>query len=268
MLVRMLAAALLLAPPPPAAPAAGSACRESRLPGGERSSEDGVSRLRQELDVDGDGRLDTLEVEDSSGSSSGLRSVTLVMGDGERLQVDYEYNFSAITQTVDIPMELRDAGHERAREQIEDALFGTVCPGPDPSLERLLGSGAPLRWISGPPVLPGTYALRRDDEWLNYLGHNHAYRMGRGPVEPVVLARRGRKVLLGTPHAVILTDPERAQHAWLYVSRPEHMLRFPSVIAARFHGTDAAITLSRGDGFRPDPGTRLVRVDLRTGRVR
>jgi hypothetical protein len=273
--------ALLLACGPPSATAAGTECRESRLPPHPwpPSSAEAVTRVRPEvdeyddrldtleLDVDGDGRLDTLGVVDSGGSFSGMETVTLVMGGGERFEVEYDYDLARLRVTTRIPSALLDPSRRRARELIEDALFGTMCPAPDPSLERLEHPDAPLQWIAGPPRLPGTYTVRAGDEWLSYIGHNHAYRMGRGPVEPIVLAQREREVLLGTPHGVILTDRERSRHAWLYVSQPEHKLRFPSVLAARFQGGSAVITLSRGDGAYTSPVTSLVRVDLRTGKV-
>lgn len=262
---------------------AGSECRASRLLPWEWTSDDGgVRRFRQEQDVDGDGRSDTLEGEESSGSGFGLTSVRLVLGSGERFKADFQYSFSSICQTVAVPPALLEARHQGARELMEEALFGRVCTQPDPSLAWLLEPRKHLRWIAGPSVLPDTYVLRRpggDDviceadgkpgrsgpHWLWYGGHNHAYRGGEGPREPVVLAQAGPRVLLGTPHGVILTDPRRSRHAWVYVSRGQHKLRWPSVLKARIEGPIAVITLSRGDGYLVESGTREVRVNLETG---
>jgi hypothetical protein len=125
--------------------------------------------------------------------------------------------------------------------------------------------------VEGPPVLPDTYAFRRPagdgEEWVWYGGHNHAYRLGQGPHPPAELARDGDRVLLGTSHGVILTDPARTRHAWIYVATPPHKLRWPSIRGARIEGGVAVITLSDGDGYLERKGTRTARIDLVTGAV-
>jgi hypothetical protein len=257
-----------------AAAAAGQECRTSRpLPPFQRD-DNGVDHLEYRTDVDGDGREDVLRVEDSRGSGGGLTSAVLTLGTGETLAADFEYSYARIVAPSDVPTPLAEPRHRAARDLIEEALFHRICAAPDPSLEWLLrGDGdKALHWTPGPPVLPDTYVVRRagadGEEWLWYGGHNHAYREGKGPVPPRELARLGQRVLLGTPHGVILTDPGHTRHAWVYVSTPEHKLRWPSVLGARLVGDTAVVRLSRGDGYLQDEGSRTVRIDLTTGAVR
>jgi hypothetical protein len=82
----------------------------------------------------------------------------------------------------------------------------------------------------------------------------------------VELARRGDQVLLGTSHGVILTDPQRTQHAWIYVSRGggANKIRIPSIRGAEIKGNLAIIRLEEGTRAGP----LVVRVDLTTGRLR
>ncbi len=265
-----LAAILLLGEP--ARGAEPAECRTSRLPPLPASADaDGFRRLSYRTDVDGDGEQDVLRVEDSSGSGGGLTSAVLSLGSGEVLEAGFDYWFSQIVWIGVVPKPLTEPRHRAAAELIEEALFRRVCQGPDPSLEWLLRPSAGLRWIDGPPVLPETYAFRRagpeGEEWVWYGGHNHSHRLGQGPHPPQELARAGERVLLGTSHGVILTDPGRRRHAWIHVSTPPHKLRWPSVWGARLEGGTAVITLSEGDGYLQQPGTRTTRVDLSTGAI-
>jgi hypothetical protein len=268
-----VAAAVLLlalaAPPPPA-------CRESRITAAVEAGDDGVRRRTHREDVDGDGRDDVLALEDSSGSGGGLVEATLTLSGGRTLRASVEYSFSMLLDVLEVPEALRDPRDGKALDLQEEALFGAACPAPDPSLDWLLRTDKRLVWIEGPPVLPQTYVVRRPGapvgrtrpEWVYYKGHTHAYDLGRGPNPPQELARSGTRVLVGTSHGVILTDPGRTRHAWIYVATPPHRLRFPSVLGARIVGDAAVITLTSGDGEFPAAARRTVRVDLATGAVR
>jgi hypothetical protein len=261
----LVALAILAAPASPE-------CRPSRVPGlPAAADESGFRRLEHRVDVDGDGREDVLRVEDSSGSGGGLRTATLTLGSGETLSAQDSYWYSEILSVHEVPGPLAAPRHRAARMLIEEALFPRICPGPDPSLAWLLRTPRRLDWIDGEPVLPETYAVWREgprgQEWLWYGGHNHGYARGQGPQAPRELARQGGRVLLGTSHGVILTDPGRGRHAWVYVATPPHKLRFPSVLGARLAGDHAVVTLTRGDGSYVDKGTLEVRVDLTTGVV-
>jgi hypothetical protein len=146
--------------------------------------------------------------------------------------------------------------------------------------------------IEGPPDLPGSYAMRlparrvaalrdvayveeaidpKGEVWLFYGGGVHGYPPAeKGPVE---LARQKDRVLLGTAHGVILTNPERSRHAWVYVNPgdggdiPEGLpsslskLRFPGITGARMEGDTAVIVLKSWK--RPSQ----VRVNLNTGAI-
>ena len=146
---------------------------------------------------------------------------------------------------------------------------------PDPSLTWLLDRTKRLTWMEGPPEMPGPYAIRLparrvgglldaayegeridpDGEvWLFYAGGVHAYG------EMVELARKGDRVLLGTAHGVILTNPKRSRHAWIYVYEGGDVkLRLPSIAGARLQGDTAVITLK--GWTRPTQ----VRVNVKTG---
>ena len=262
-------------------------CRESRLPpmSGWPLKEDSLERhLRLEVDVNGDGILDLLEVAPSRGSGFGGTDVQLTLGGSStHLEAREEFAFTAITAINQVPKELLDPRHRDALAWIEEALFSTVCTSPDPSLAWLLDSTKRLRWIEGSPEIPGSYAIRlparrvagllrvayvpaevsggkidpSGEVWLNYAGGVHAYE------EMVELARRGERVLLGTAHGVILTNPKRSRHAWIYIyaGNLDTKLRFPSIAGARLQGDTAGITLN---GW-----TRLsqVRVNLNTGAI-
>lgn len=104
--------------------------------------------------------------------------------------------------------------------------------------------------------------------WLSYAGHAHVYRGPEGRARPLELVREGGRVLLGTAHGVILTDPGRSRHVWIYVSAGGDKLRYSSIVRARLQGDTAIITLqtSRLDPDSP-PGGREVRVNLKTGAV-
>lgn len=100
------------------------------------------------------------------------------------------------------------------------------------------------------------------------------------PDKLVELARRGSRVLLGTAHGVILTNPERSKHAWIYVypGNGEFKLRFSSIAGAQLQGDTAIVTLNKNtslDSNRlPDlPASRKqskplqVRINLTTGAI-
>ena len=255
-------------------------CRASRL--SWPAAELGTSHLRLEVDVDGDGQADVLEADFSAGSGFSNTEVQLTLtGSGARLEAREEFAFTAITAINQVPKELSDPRHRDALAWIEEALFSTICMSPDPSLAWLLDPTRRLTWIQGSPKLPDTYAIRLparrvagllrsayvpaevlggkidpDGEvWLFYAGGVHGY------AEMVELARKGDRVLLGTAHGVILTNPDRSRHAWIYVYSGEldMKLRFPSIGKALLQGDTAIITLRMSGG--------RVRVNLNTGAV-
>ncbi|MGH9364325.1 MAG: hypothetical protein ACRD1B_03545 [Thermoanaerobaculia bacterium] len=108
--------------------------------------------------------------------------------------------------------------------------------------------------------------------WLYYAGGVHTDQDS----EPVELARQGDRVLLGTAHGVILTNPKRSRHTWIYVYEGDLgvKLRLPSIGRARLDGDSAFIRLkwsrlvpddSSPEGERRE--TLQVRVNLNTGAV-
>jgi len=258
-------------------------CRDSRVPASSWQGEGGLSRLRLEVDVDADGLADVLEATYSAGSGFSSTQIQLTLGgSGAQLEAEEGFAFTAITALNLVPKELLHPRHRAALAWIEEALFGRICTSPEPSLAWLLDERKQLTWIEGPLEIPEHYAIRLparraagllrvayvpaeasggkidlDGEvWLFYAGGVHGY---GGMVE---LARHGDRVLLGTAHGVILTNPKRSRHAWIYVHSGEldMKLRFPSIAKARLQGDTAIITL-RMSGLGP------VRVNLNTGAI-
>jgi len=83
-------------------------------------------------------------------------------------------------------------------------------------------------------------------------------------------------VLLGTAHGVILTNPDRSRHTWIYVYEGDLdvKLRFPSIGSARLDGETAIIRLNWSrlvpDASSPEGEKRetlQVRVNLNTGAI-
>ena len=251
-----------------AAQAPTAACPEVSIPASSDWPEsDGEPSLLLHVDLDGDGRADTLEIQTSQGSGFSSTFVTVELTGGPRVEVVVEGSSYSMLMDTDIPTELLAPGRECVLAAVEKAAFGAIDAGPDPSLEWLLAERKSLRWVEGPPVLPRSYTLRRRDaegaHWTSYKGLLHAYREGRGPLPPVVLARRAGRVLLATSHGVILTDPARSRHAWIYVSAgSEEKLRHASIRGARIVGHTAVITLEPSS---PEARPETVRVDLETG---
>lgn len=244
-------------------------CPEIQVPSKNKwQYQDGLRRYRSRIDVDGDDKPDVIEAEDSFGSTKGMTSITLTLGStGETIVVDYHYSFEFFLSETIIPDKLIEPKYYCARKLVEKILFHGVSDKIDPSLMWLLEKKKHLRWIKGPPVLPKTYTVRvktsNGGKWISYLGHNHSYRRGKGPYKPVVLARKGNYVLLGTSHGVILTDPERTKHAWIYIFPGGAKLRWPSIRSARIEGETAIVQLEKD----PSGGQRTdqVRINLNTG---
>ena len=274
-----------------------ASCRESRLPPRSKKPWEEGPHLRLEVDVNGDGVVDVLEVTDSLGSGFSGTDVQLTLGgSGVRLKAEEGFAFTAMTAVNPVPKELLNPRHRGALAWIEEALFDRICAIPDPSLAWLLDSTKRLRWIEGPPEIPGSYAIRlpvrrvaglikkayvsvekldpNGEVWLFYGGGVHGYPPAeKGPVE---LARRGDRVLLGTAHGVILTNPKRSRHTWIYVYEGDldMKLRFPSIGSARLDGETAIIRLNWSrlvpDASSPEGEKRetlQVRVNLNTGAI-
>jgi hypothetical protein len=240
------------------------------LPSNNWKYQDGFRQYRSEIDVDGDEKPDVIKAEDSFGSTQGMTSITLTLGStGERIKADYSYSFEFFVSETTIPDQLIESKYSCALRVVEEVLFHGVSDKIDPSLEWLLEKKKHLRWVEGPPVLPQTYTVRvrtsNGGNWISYLGRNHSYRGGKGPYKSVVLDQKGNYVLLGTSHGVILTDPERSKHAWIYIFPGGAKLRWPSIRSARIEGETAIVQLEKD----PSGGQRTaqVRINLNNGEL-
>jgi hypothetical protein len=252
-------------------PAQGSSCPEIQVPTSDKwRYQNGFRQYRSEIDVDGDEKPDFIEAEDRFGSTQGMTSITLKLGStGESIEADYSYSFEIFVSGTSIPDKLIEPKYYCALRVVEEVLFHGVSDKIDPSLVWLLEKKKHLRWVEGPPVLPQTYTVRvktsNGGKWISYLGNNHSFREGKGPYKPVVLTRKGSYVLLGTSHGVILTDPKRTKHAWLYIFSGGAKLRWPSIKSARIEGKTAIVQLEKD----PSGGQRnyQVRIDLKSGEL-
>lgn len=271
-----------------------ASCRDSRVSWPEQAEID--KPLRFEVDVNGDGLIDVLEAKSSCGSGACGKTVQLTLaGSGVKIEAGNEFSFMSMIATDPVPKELLNPRHRDTLAWIEDALFARFCTDPDPSLAWLLASQKQLSWIEGAPQMPTHYAMRVlarrvaglpsvsnvpgetiDPDravWLSYAGAVHTM----NSYKLVELARKGSRVLLGTAHGVILTNPERSRHAWIYVypGDGEVKLRFPSIASARLQGDTAIISINRylnADGLPQLPGRKeakplQVRIDLKTGAI-
>ncbi len=272
-----------------------ASCRNSRVSRPEQTAID--EPLRIEADLNGDGLIDVLEAQSSCGSGACSKVVKLTLaGSGIKLEAGAEFSFMSIIAIDPVPKELLNPRHRDTLAWIEDALFPRVCESPDPSLAWLLAPQKRLNWIEGSPQMPTQYAMRvlarrvaalpgvanvsretidvDGEVWLFYAGGVHtmnAYKL-------VELARKGSRVLLGTAHGVILTNPERSKHAWIYVhpGNGEVKLRSPSIAGAQLHGDTAIITLNKNvdpdlqpelQPSRKGSKPRQVRIKLTTGAI-
>jgi hypothetical protein len=215
-----------------------------------------------DIDLDGDGVLDTLHSVSDSGSGMSTTDVELVLSrTGKRIEVSAEFSFTAMLSATAVPPELLASGMERALQAVEAALFGCVCKNPDPSLAWLLEKQHSLRWKAGLSSLPDNYTLRQEGEWLSYAGgtHQEIVPLATDPGTGYVLAR--------TAHGVLLIDEKGSRHAWLYVTRDGggQKLRFPTVVGGRLEDGRAVIRLSHEQAFYGTYGCGLLRIDLRDG---
>jgi hypothetical protein len=80
-----------------------------------------------------------------------------------------------------------------------------------------------------------------------------------------VLDQKGNYVLLGTSHGVILTDPERSKHAWIYIFPGGAKLRWPSIKSARIEGETAIVQLEKDPS--EEQRTAQVRINLNNGEL-
>jgi len=246
-------------------------CPDIRVPPSNKwKYKEGFRQYRSEIDVDGDEKPDVIEAEDSFGSTQGMTSITLTLGStGERIEADYSYSFEFFVSWTAIPDKLIEPKYRCALRVVEEVLFHGVSDKIDPSLEWLLEKKKHLRWVEGPPVLPQTYTVRvktsNGGNWISYLGHNHSYRGGKGPYKPIVLDQKGNYVLLGTSHGVILTDPERSKHAWIYIFPGRAKLRWPSIKSAQIWGETAIVQLEKDPS--EEQRTAKVRINLNNGEL-
>ena len=260
--------------------------RSDRASASARSQQCTTSELRTRLEpVAGAGRALEIRaaenrelpgvdasVEESAGSGSATQGIRLRdTRSGQILQVDFTTPFDQMVSRFPVPEAIPKDEGARWIRMIEALAFERVCDRPDPSLRWLLEPRQRPHWIEGRLEMPQTYAWLRTDpdrgrrEWVQYLGANHA-RLGEGEAAGAFqeIARQGRRRLLRSAHGAVLVDDADVRHAWVYVHRGGHKLRWPSVVGGTLEGD--TVTLELG-GDPMDPRKRIAQIDLASGRV-
>ena len=236
-------------------------------------------QLAMSLDLDGDSRVDRAELTLEGGSGGHGIAARVHLASGTSFEVVEYTSFYSFVGLNPVPDDVYQS--EALRRGVENLLFRRVCTGWD-SLLRFLSSEPSVRWESGPPPTP-TGRPPRSDSYTAYVADSSTLgrvlqmtpegRRFQGPVWVNVLGqfgrlrelgRRGDVVLVATDHSVLLTNPERTRHAWLYVfdgSMHEAKLRFRSIDAAHFRGGLVDIHIAHEQGAIDC----TVTVDLSTG---
>ncbi|HET9228774.1 MAG TPA: hypothetical protein VFR31_18995 [Thermoanaerobaculia bacterium] len=212
-----------------------------------------------DADLDGDGIVDKIERSSDSGSGMSSTRADLVLSrTGKKIEVSAEFSFTHMANSTDVPPDLP----EKVLQAVEAALFGCVCPEPDPSLAWLLDKEPrSIRWVEGPPSLPGAYTIQQGSRWITYAGgtHGEIARLATDPRTGYILAR--------TAHGVLLIDEKGSRYVWLYITLDGggQKLRFPTVVGGRIEGEQAVVRLSRDHAFYGDYQCGLLRIDLVDG---
>lgn len=227
-----------------------------------------------ERDVDGDGVADVVRLEKTIGTESSLIWGTLTLSaSGEEIEISHSTSYYVMVNITVVPPALVGEDRLDARQLVEDALFGTTCHEPEPSLARLLSIDDTIIWREGLPSLPDNYAvyfpeapvglipfigawseLGLDSDkpfavWVEYPGGTHA------PADDdlesnisllddgfEVLAATPRYRALGTRHGVVVIDIATERYAWIYVFKGGHKLRWKSIESAIIDGSEVTIT--------------------------
>jgi len=251
---------------------------------------EGLRSFKTKIDIDGDGYLDSLEVEESHGNYYSFMSVTLLLSSsGEKIEVDTEASIAYFTNITLIPKILSKEKNRCALAFVEAALLFNISEQIDPSLEWLLSHPKRIReglefkeietaihktrddtgikWYEGAPKLPSHYTVRIKGNnriyWVSYAGNNHKQR--KKSVIFTILAEKNDRVLLGTTHAVILSNKKRTQFAWIYVNSGGSKLRWPTITSASIEKDTAIIGVSSMnliEGEKPE-----VKVNLKSGKL-
>lgn len=242
------------------------------------------------IDIDGDSIPDKLKVRELYGNALAVTSVSLKLSSiNEKFQVNLYSSFSDFVTSTPIPEILLNKRYRCALDFVETVLFTHISEHIDPSLEwlikkqkqkqwgeewvvvkttnNLLPFKDEIKWYQGSPLFPTSYTVRvkanKGIHWFSYGGHNH--KSHRKLRKFKILTQQNHRVLLGTPHGVILTDIKRSKYAWIYISTGGHKFRWVSIESARIEN-DTAIIYVRGLPVKDDEEP-LVHINLKSGKV-
>lgn len=274
--------------------AKGANCRVAPFAAsGATGVNDGPFTLERE--VDGDGIADVVRLKRSSDSGAATTDGALTLSaTGEAIEISRYVSLSSMINIHIVPPALAGGNRAAARRLVEDALFGMTCREPDPSLARLLAIDKAVVWRDGKPVMPGNYTvyypqaplglipfvgawreLGLDGKqpvavWVEYLGGTH--RPAGDDRETLIpltggdfraLAMTPRYRAYGTQHGVVVADIVTEKHAWVYVFKGGHKLRWKSVMDATLDGSIVTTTARYRDADAEQKGT--ITVDLYDG---
>lgn len=249
-----------------------------------------------EREVDGDGVVDVLRLQESGGSSAFSKKGTLTLSaTDEVIELTSDVSFSSMITIHIVPLALVGNNRTAARLLVEDALFGVICNEPEPSLSRLLAMDGAVVWRKGRPALPGNYTVYYPEApvglipfigawselgfgigkpvavWVEYLGATHAPE-SKDKRENIRLLDEGFEVLamtsryraLGTRHGVVVVDVAADRYTWIYVFKDGHNLRWKSIKSATIDGSKVTIAIRIENPDARQAG--MVTVDLYDGK--
>lgn len=228
-----------------------------------KQDSNGQFSLARETDLDGDGEPDALTATHQGGSGGGGLKLEVLLASGQRFSVGTWAPFTNFVEVTDVPEEV--ATSLPLRHAMENVLFDKLCDAPDATFAWLTSEEPALHWHAGPPVLPERYTFYTDDVALLRMLDDKGYVI-RSEDPAVVrtipktawitvknqfgklreLARSANRVVLATDHGVLLTDPERTRHAWVYIFEGDMKLRFSAIRSAQIAGDELHIELYLG----------------------
>ena len=169
--------------------------------------------------------FEELTLQCSAGSGGAGCEVTLSGPSGE-LSWSNGSSYSDMVDVDPIPEELL-AASPADRRRIALLLYGRVCDGPDPTLQRLSDPDGPLEWIEGQPAFGDMYVVEDGAVWRSVKVHTQRGLVAwPGETYPMLLAEDSRLRAWRYAHGVVLETVDGAWHAWAWVN-PGGLVPYP-----------------------------------------
>lgn len=246
--------------------------------------------IKEYIDVNADGVVDTIRSNDSSGSGFSSSFFSIMNGKtGEEYTVTSEYCFCSLRNRIDIPPALLKSENTRFKSYLEQHLFSIPKrAAPDASLQWILESNAVqlqipdnpyfdqcihtgLNWYDLPIEIPADYYLEFPSRlpadtsafFLDYAGRNH-YLNWKGDTLQIRYSDDSLRIL-STMHGILLQKKNR--YAWIFVTDPmvtgaPDKLRWASIGQVKMVGNWLLLRHHR-PVFSED---KIFLIDLQTGK--